>query len=37
MARGMNRWWFWPVVIFAVLVVGSAVTLMIAHNIPTYR
>jgi hypothetical protein len=37
MAREMSRWWFWPVVIFALLVIASAVTLMAAHNIPTYR
>jgi hypothetical protein len=33
----MSRWWLWPVVIMVVLVVGSAVVLILAHNIPTYR
>jgi hypothetical protein len=37
MARNLSRWWFWPVVIAAVLVMASAVTLILAHNIPTYR
>jgi hypothetical protein len=32
-----SRWWFWPVVIAAVLVMASVVTLLLGHNIPTYR